>query len=119
MYEDEARAAGYDVETLTLPLDAVDRAVLDGESEGFFRVHLQRGRGRILGATLVAEHAGDMIGEIGVAIVNRVPLGGIGRTIHPYPTQAEVFRKAADGWRRSKLTPRVRQLLALFFRVFR
>jgi pyruvate/2-oxoglutarate dehydrogenase complex dihydrolipoamide dehydrogenase (E3) component len=119
MYEEEARAAGYNVETLTLPLDAVDRAVLDGESQGFFRVHLQRGRGQILGATLVAEHAGEMISEIGVAMVNRVPVGGIGRTIHPYPTQAEVFRKAADAWRRSKLTPRVRRLLALFFRVFR
>jgi hypothetical protein len=52
-------------------------------------------------------------------MVNGVPLAGIGRTIHPYPTQAEVFRKAADAWRRSKLTPRVRRLLALFFRVFR
>ena len=118
MYEEEARAAGHDVETFTIPLNEVDRAVLDGESDGFFRVHVQRGRGRILGATLVAEHAGDMISEIGMAIANGVRLGGIGRTIHPYPTQAEVFRKAADAWRRSKLTPRVRRIFALFFRVF-
>jgi hypothetical protein len=67
----------------------------------------------------VAEHAGDMINEIGVAMVNGVGLGGIGRTIHPYPTQADVFRRAADLRRRGKLTPRVRRILALFFRVFR
>jgi pyruvate/2-oxoglutarate dehydrogenase complex dihydrolipoamide dehydrogenase (E3) component len=119
LYERTAREAGHDVETLTIPLGEVDRAVLDGEAAGFFRVHLKRGTDRILGATLVAEHAGDMIGEIGVAIVNGVGLGGIGRTIHPYPTQAEVFRKAADAWRRRKLSPGVRRILGLFFRVFR
>jgi pyruvate/2-oxoglutarate dehydrogenase complex dihydrolipoamide dehydrogenase (E3) component len=119
MYEGEARAAGYAVDTLTLPLAEVDRAVLDGETEGFFRVHVQRRRGRILGATLVAEHAGEMISEIGVAMTNGVRLDGIGRTIHPYPTQAEVFRKAADAWRRGRLTPAVRRILALFFRVIR
>ncbi len=118
-YEAEARAAGTPVETLTLPLEDVDRAVLDGETEGFFRVHLQRGSDRILGATLVAEHAGDMISEIGVAMVNGVGLEGIGRTIHPYPTQAEIFRKAADARRRGKLTPAARRLFDLFFRVFR
>ena len=118
-HETDARGAGHDVETLTLPLAEVDRAVLDGETAGFFRVHLKRGTDRILGTTLVAEHAGEMIGAIGVAIVNGVGLGGIGRTIHPYPTQAEVFRKAADVWRRGKLTPRVRKLLDLFFRIFR
>ncbi len=119
MYERDARTAGVEVETLTLPLREVDRAVLDGETEGFLRVHLKRASDRILGATLVAEHAGEMVSEIGVAMVNGVGLGGIGRTIHPYPTQAEVFRKAADAWRRRKLTPGVRGILDLFFRVFR
>ncbi|MGH7518502.1 MAG: mercuric reductase [Gemmatimonadales bacterium] len=119
MYEAHARAAGHAVDTLTLPLEDVDRALLDGEQEGFLRVHLEAGTDRILGATLVAEHAGDMISEITVAMVNQVGLGGIGAAIHPYPTQAEVFRKAADTWRRGKLTPRVRQLFAAFFRVFR
>lgn len=119
LHEMDARDGGHDVETLTLPLAEVDRAVLDGETAGFFRVHLKRGTDRILGATLVAEHAGEMIGEIGVAIVNGVGLAGIGRAIHPYPTQAEVFRKAADAWRRGKLTPGVRAALRLFFRAFR
>jgi pyruvate/2-oxoglutarate dehydrogenase complex dihydrolipoamide dehydrogenase (E3) component len=118
-YEAEARAAGTPVDTLTLPLEDVDRAVLDGETEGFFRVHLRRGSDRILGATLVAEHAGEMISEIAVAMGNGVGLGGIGRTIHPYPTQAEIFRKAADARRRGRLTPAARRLFDLFFRVFR
>jgi pyruvate/2-oxoglutarate dehydrogenase complex dihydrolipoamide dehydrogenase (E3) component len=119
MYEADARAAGHEVDTLTIPLEENDRARLDGETEGFLRVHLKRGSDRILGATLVAEHAGDMISEITVAIVNGVGLGGIGAAIHPYPTQAEVFRRAADIWRRGKLTPAVRRVFAAFFRLFR
>jgi pyruvate/2-oxoglutarate dehydrogenase complex dihydrolipoamide dehydrogenase (E3) component len=119
MHEEEAREARQRVETLTVQLEDVDRAILDGQTAGFFRVHLERGTDRILGATLVAEHAGEMISEITLAIVNRVGLGAIGRTMHPYPTQAEIFRKAADTWRRGKLTPRVRRLLGLYFRLFR
>jgi pyruvate/2-oxoglutarate dehydrogenase complex dihydrolipoamide dehydrogenase (E3) component len=118
MYEADARIAGHPVDTLTVPLEENDRALLDGQSDGFLRVHLKRGTDRILGATLVAEHAGDMISEITVAIVNRVGLGGIGAAIHPYPTQSEVFRKAADSWRRGKLTPGVRRAFSAFFRLF-
>ncbi|HET8623617.1 MAG TPA: mercuric reductase [Gemmatimonadales bacterium] len=118
MYEADARTAGHAVDTLTLPLEDNDRARLDGEQEGFLRVHLERGTDRILGATLVAEHAGDIISEITVAMVNRVGLGGIGAAIHPYPTQAEIVRRAADTWRRGKLTPAVRRAFGWFFRIF-
>jgi pyruvate/2-oxoglutarate dehydrogenase complex dihydrolipoamide dehydrogenase (E3) component len=118
MYERDALAAGLEVETITVPLDQVDRAVLDGQEDGFLRVHLRRGTDRILGATLVAEHAGDMIGEITLAITAGIGLAKIGSTIHPYPTQAEVFRKAADTWRRTRLTPRARQVFRAFFRLF-
>jgi pyruvate/2-oxoglutarate dehydrogenase complex dihydrolipoamide dehydrogenase (E3) component len=95
----------------------VDRAVLDGQDEGFLRVHLQRGSDRIVGATLVAEHAGDMIGEMALAMTAGLGLGKIGATVHPYPTQGEVFRKAADAWRRRRLTPRARSVLRVFFRL--
>jgi pyruvate/2-oxoglutarate dehydrogenase complex dihydrolipoamide dehydrogenase (E3) component len=117
MYERDARAAGLEVQTMTVPLHDVDRAVLDGQEEGFLRVHLRRGTDRILGATLVAEHAGEMIGELAVAITARVGLSKIGDTIHPYPTQSEVFRKAADQWRRTRLTPRIRRALQAYFRL--
>jgi pyruvate/2-oxoglutarate dehydrogenase complex dihydrolipoamide dehydrogenase (E3) component len=116
MYEKDARAAGFQVETLTIPMHQVDRAVLDGDTEGFLRVHLKKGTDRIVGATLVAEHAGEMISEISVAMTAGLGLGRIGATIHPYPTQAEVFRKAADAWKRRKLTIWVKRVLQLFFR---
>jgi hypothetical protein len=73
--------------------------VLDGRTEGFLRLHLKKGTDRILGATLVAETAGDMISEITVAMAAGRGLATIGAAIHPYPTHAEVFRKAADAWR--------------------
>ena len=115
----EAADAGDRVDTITIPLAEVDRAVLDGDTEGFFRVHLARGSDRILGATLVSDHAGETISEVTAAMVNRVGLAGLGRTIHPYPTHAEAIRKAADAYRRAKLTPSARRLFGLFFRVFR
>lgn len=115
MYEADAAAAGLPVDTVTVPLSAVDRAVLDGESEGFARVHLKRGSDRILGATVVARHAGEMISELSLAITSGLGLSAIGRTIHPYPTQAEAFRKLADLHRRGALTPRVRGLLQRWF----
>jgi pyruvate/2-oxoglutarate dehydrogenase complex dihydrolipoamide dehydrogenase (E3) component len=119
MYEKDAHTSGLQIDSLTIPMSQVDRAVLDGETEGFLRVHLKRGTDRILGATLVTEHAGEMISEISLAMTAGLGLGRIGATIHPYPTQAEVFRKAADAWRRRKLTPRVKRLFQAFFRLFR
>jgi pyruvate/2-oxoglutarate dehydrogenase complex dihydrolipoamide dehydrogenase (E3) component len=119
IHERDARLAGDLVTTLTVPLNEVDRAVLDGEAEGFLRLHLARGTDRILGATLVAEHAGEMISEITLAMTAGLGLGRIGATIHPYPTQAEAFRKAADAWRRRKLTPRVQWWLRTFFKLVR
>jgi pyruvate/2-oxoglutarate dehydrogenase complex dihydrolipoamide dehydrogenase (E3) component len=119
LYEREAIERGHRVHTLTFSLEEVDRAKLEGQTEGFFRVHLKRGSDRILGATLVAEHAGEMIGEIILAMRAGVGLSTIAGTIHPYPTQSEVFRKAGDAWRKGKLTPKVRRLLGWFFRSVR
>jgi pyruvate/2-oxoglutarate dehydrogenase complex dihydrolipoamide dehydrogenase (E3) component len=118
LYKRDAHARGLEVDTLTVPLADNDRAVLDGEDDGFLRVHLERGGDRILGATLVAEHAGDMLGELCLAITKGIGLGSIASVIHPYPTQAEVVKKAADTWRRGKLTPRVQKLFAWWFRIF-
>ncbi len=113
----EVETAGDGVVSISIPFTDVDRAVLDGDDQGFLRVHLARGTDRILGATLVADHAGEMISEVTAAMVNGVGLGGLGKTIHPYPTQAEAIRKAADVYRRDSLTPRVKRLFELFFRV--
>ena len=112
LYERDARDKGMEVTTLTVPLAAVDRAVLDGETEGFARVHLRKGSDRILGATIVARHAGEMINEFSLAITGGLGLAAIGRTIHPYPTQAEAIRKLADAYNRTRLTPLVKRILA-------
>ena len=112
MYEKEAWDKGIDVLTLTLPLTDVDRALLDGETEGFARVHLKKGSDRILGATIVARHAGEMVSELSLAITTGQGLSAIGRTIHPYPTQAEVIKKLADAYNRTRLTPFIQKVFA-------
>jgi len=112
MYERDAREQGIEVTTLTVPLSDIDRAVLDGETEGFARVHLRKGTDSIIGATIVARHAGEMVSECSLAIANGLGLSAIGRTIHPYPTQAEVFKRLADAYNRTRLTPFVKNLLA-------
>jgi pyruvate/2-oxoglutarate dehydrogenase complex dihydrolipoamide dehydrogenase (E3) component len=112
MYEKDATEKGIAVTTLTVPLSDMDRAVLDGETEGFARVHLRTGTDKILGATIVARHAGEMINEFSLAIANGLGMAAIARTIHPYPTQAEVIRRLADAHNRTRLTPFVKDLLS-------
>ena len=110
MDEEEAGKRGVEVQTLTVPLSDVDRAVLDSQTGGFARVHLKKGTDRILGATIVASHAGDMISELALAMTTRRGLSWIGKTIHPYPTQAEAIKQAADAYNRTRLTPFVKGL---------
>lgn len=110
LYESEANARGIEVNTFTQPLSQVDRAILDSETEGFARVHLRKGTDEILGATIVAEHAGDMIAELALVMTNQLGLGAIASTIHPYPTQAEAIRKLGDQYNRSRLTAGVKDI---------
>jgi pyruvate/2-oxoglutarate dehydrogenase complex dihydrolipoamide dehydrogenase (E3) component len=112
MYERDATEKGIEVTTLTVRLSEIDRAVLDGETEGFARVHLRKGTDKILGATIVARHAGEMINEFSLAITNGLGISSIGKTIHPYPTQAEVIKRLGDAYNRTRLTPFVKNLLS-------
>ncbi|MEO6164333.1 MAG: mercuric reductase [Candidatus Binatia bacterium] len=111
-YEKDAKAAGFDVATLTQPLDEVDRAILDGEEEGFARVHYDKKTAKILGGTIVARHAGEMLGELTLAMVAKQSVGVLSSTIHSYPTQAEALRKIGDAYMRTKLTPTVKKVFA-------
>lgn len=115
--QESAEESGLEVDILTIPLDQVDRAVLDGTDDGFLRLIIQQGKDRILGATLVADHAGELLGELTLAVKARVGLNTIASTIHAYPTQAEVLKKAADTWRRGKLTPTVQKIFNGFFKL--
>lgn len=116
MYEKDAREKGIEVLTLTVPLSNVDRALLDGETEGFARVHLKKGTDNILGATIVARHAGEMINELSLAMTAGVGLSLIGKTIHPYPTQAEAIKRLADLYNRTRLTPFVKKLFTAWLK---
>ncbi|HVB38851.1 MAG TPA: mercuric reductase [Vicinamibacterales bacterium] len=112
-YESAAGAAGSRLETITVPLEEVDRAVVDDETDGFLRVHHEKGRLR--GCTIVAPHAGDLIGEAAYALTHGGTLGQLAATIHPYPTVAEAFRRAGDAYRRTRLTPNVRRWMDRYF----
>jgi pyruvate/2-oxoglutarate dehydrogenase complex dihydrolipoamide dehydrogenase (E3) component len=115
-YEKEARQAGFAVATLTESMEHVDRAILDGEEEGFARVHYDQKSGKILGGAIVARHAGEMIGELTLAMVAKQKVGVLSSTIHPYPTQAEVLHKIGDAYMRARLTPRVKKTLQTWLR---
>lgn len=111
MYEQEAQEQGMKINTIKIPFSSVDRAIADGEEDGFVKIHHQRGSDRILGATIVSRHAGETISEVTTAIVNKIGLNGLSNVIHPYPTQAEAIKKAADTYRRTLLTPTSKQFL--------
>jgi mercury(II) reductase len=112
LYVIEAQERGIPVKTYTVPMHEVDRAIADGETTGFVKIHVREKTDRILGATIVARHAGDMINEITLAMVAGIGLGTLARVIHAYPTQAEAIKKAADAYSRSRLTPRAKKWLA-------
>lgn len=112
LYEADAKAQDLAVDTVTIPFSDVDRAIAAGETEGFLKIIHKQGSDQILGATIVASHAGEMISEITTAIVNKIGLSKLSSVIHPYPTQAEAIKKAADAYRRTLLTPTSKKLLA-------
>ncbi|WGV25760.1 mercuric reductase [Halotia branconii] len=111
MYEHQAQKMGIDVTTIKIPFSSVDRAITDNEESGFVKIHHKKGSDEIIGATIVAAHAGEMISEVTTAIVNKIGLSKLSSVIHPYPTQAEAIKKAADAYRRTLLTPRTKKLL--------
>ncbi|MCZ6749399.1 MAG: mercuric reductase [SAR324 cluster bacterium] len=117
MYEREAKAQGLRVDTFVRHLAKVDRASLDGDDEGFVKIHVRKGSDRILGATIVARHAGEMISELTLAINAGIGLKRVVATIHPYPTQSEAIQQTGGAYYRSKLTPFTRRLLGFLLRL--
>jgi len=115
MYAADANAKGIAIDTFTVKLDEVDRAVLDGEENGFARVHVKKGTDQLMGATVVAPHAGDLLSELTVAMKAGKGLSLITGTIHPYPTQAEVIKKVANAWRKTRLSEGKKRILRRWF----
>ena len=110
IYEHEAAEKGVELDTFRIEMDQVDRAILEGETEGFLKVHVKKGTDQILGATMVSRHAGESISEITLAMNAGAGLATIAKTIHPYPTQTEAIKKAADAYSRTRLTPTVKTI---------
>jgi pyruvate/2-oxoglutarate dehydrogenase complex dihydrolipoamide dehydrogenase (E3) component len=112
----QARERNIPVKTFTIPMHDVDRAITDDEETGFVKIHVKERTDRILGATIVARHAGEMINELTLAMVAGIGLRTLARVIHAYPTQAEAIKKAADAYNRTRLTPTIQSLLRRWLR---
>jgi len=108
--EDEAATQGKAVDTFVRELSDVDRAIAEGRDEGFVKILTEKGGDRIVGATIAAHAAGDLISEVSVAMAGGLGLGALASVIHPYPTTAEAIRQTGDAWNRTRLTPTVRRL---------
>ncbi len=111
LYIREANRQNIPIKTFTVPIHEVDRAATDGVEAGFVKIHTRDRSDRILGATIVAPHAGEMINEITLAMVAGIGLRTVAQVVHAYPTQAEAIHKAAHAYMRTLVTPRVRERL--------
>ena len=105
MYVKEARQRRIPVKTFTIAMHDVDRAIADGEENGFVKIHVREGSDKILGATIVARHAGEMINSISLAMVTGIGLRELAKVVQAYPTQGAAIRQAADAYERTRLTP--------------
>ena len=110
LYERDLQQRGIDYTTFTRQFAEVDRSIVDGRTQGFVKIHLKKGSDRILGATIVGEHAGDMISELTVAMQAGMGLGRLAAVIHPYPTAAEAIRQCGDAYNRARLTPTIQSI---------
>lgn len=117
--EDQARQRGIAYDVFTQPIEELDRAVVESRETGFAKVLVEKGTDRILGATIVAEHAGEILHELVLAMKAGVGLKQIAATIHAYPTFAEAARKLADRHQRSRLTPGVHRVFRWMYRARR
>ncbi len=112
--ERELTEAGGAFDVYRFPYDKLDRAITDGATRGLIKVFAKRATGKILGASVLGESAGDLICELAVAMRNGVTLRQLADTIHPYPTLGLGVRRAADQWyvrKRSRRFVRVLQIL--------
>ena len=114
--ESKANESGVEVDVYKVDFEHLDRAILEGDTEGFVKFVCRKGSDEILGGTIVSERAGDMIGEITLALQKKVGLGSVASVIHPYPTIGEAIRKAGDQYNKTKLTPFAARVFKNFFR---
>jgi len=117
--ERDAASRGIALDTYTVKLEANDRAVCDGEEDGFVRVHVRKGSDEVLGATVVASHGGEIVSLLTTAITARIGLGKLAGTIFPYPTQSEAVKAVANAYLRTRLTPTIKRIFEQVLRAMR
>src|SRR5437773_4924512 len=113
--EKEARQENVDYDLFVVPLQDVDRAVVESEDAGFAKILTAKGSDKILGATIVAPHSGHLLHEFVLAMNAKIGLGKIASMIHAYPTFAELARKAADKYNKTRLTPRAKKIFTWLY----
>lgn len=114
--EEDATSQGIAHRVIKLPFSANDRAVCEGETEGFLKILTPPGKDVILGATLVGQHAGEVLHEVVLAMQAKLRLRDIANTVHIYPTLSEIFRRAGDESRKASFTPFLRRLFSAYLR---
>jgi pyruvate/2-oxoglutarate dehydrogenase complex dihydrolipoamide dehydrogenase (E3) component len=117
LYAKEAEKKGIPTETFMRTFDGEDRAITDGDQEGLIKVHVRKGTDKILGATIVASHAGEMISEVTLAKVSGLGLKSLSSLIHPYPTQSESIRHIADDYNKTRLSEAVKRIFRYWFKL--
>lgn len=113
--EKEAKEKKIPYDAYSYPFKDLDRAVCDREENGFIKILTQKSSDQLLGVTLVGSHAGDLLHELAVALHQRIGLKKIASMIHIYPTLAEISKRIADTYQRTRLTPRFKKWLARYF----
>ena len=114
--EKEAKKKNIEYDLFSVSLEDVDRAVVESEEAGFAKILTAKGSDKILGATIVAPHAGDLLHEFVLAMNAKIGLGKIASMIHAYPTFAELARKAADKYNKTRLTPRAKKIFTWLYK---
>jgi pyruvate/2-oxoglutarate dehydrogenase complex dihydrolipoamide dehydrogenase (E3) component len=113
--EKEAQKNGTAYDLFRVDLSDVDRAVVEDEDVGFAKILTAKGSDKIVGATIVGPHAGDLLHELVLAMSAEIGLGKIASTIHAYPTLAELARKAGDKYNKTRLTPRAKKIFTWLY----
>lgn len=111
----DAAEQGISYEITRYPLDDLDRAIAEGEDEGYIEVLTKPGKDQILGVTIVGSYAGDLIAEFVFAMRHNLGLNKILSTIHIYPTRMEAVKFAAGNWKKAATKPWQLNLLKRFF----
>jgi pyruvate/2-oxoglutarate dehydrogenase complex dihydrolipoamide dehydrogenase (E3) component len=115
----ELSADGVEFQEVEHRFSDNDRAICDGETDGYIKMYVEKGKGTIYGCVIVANRAGEMISEVTLAMSNKLKLSAFSATIHPYPTYGEGFRKIADSFNGQRLTPGTKAILRKVLKVRR